>query len=236
MIRGINIDNLWDEGLEEKLEKITGEKRVARVVFSPGDLGHIEFCLDQVFMIHKYADLMIQIQDSYGERDLSDAELYAKAENLIDSFKGICSFWEVGNEVNGDWCSHNIAERVKTIKTLIPEGHKTALTLFWAPDPIGWYKENPIQTDYVFISYYPRDSVDISTTESRMLGYCKEILEINPSCQVGIGETDFDEWNGNPPSWRKRAVYRKAMEHPKINHPQWCGGGFWWSGLRDGFI
>lgn len=228
---GNTLDNIYDLKIRAKLKALPkNSERVFRIVvdnpFTVINLSPI------VEMVKEYATPMIQIQDSFGEVNLSDRAFLNKAETLFSLFRDQCTFWEIGNEVNGNWCSENIAERVKKVLELVPEGHKTALTLFWEPNLMSWYKANPIQTDYVFISFYP-DGLELFRHwewEEKV----NFISSLNPKAFIGIGEFGFEEWKGNL-SWRLKETLRKELESLKVDHPRWIGGGFYWDGQKEGW-
>lgn len=230
---GINIDDVYDFELENKLKRLPQPRpkdRVARIVIP--SFHDITQAVEAVRITQSYADIMVQLQDSYGERDLTDFDYDKKVDTLYERFKNDCRLWEIGNEVNGSWCSSNIVDRVKRSWLKMPTDHKAVLTLFWEPNMISWYKANPIQTDYVFISFYPGSYSDIATVNFGVL--TARILAINPNAKVGIGEYGTEEWETSV-SWREKIAIRKQIEAIKVDHPAWVGAGFFWDGQLEGW-
>lgn len=222
MIRGITIKDLYDEDLEKKLERLKNKNYTARIVIDKAD--QINGLIDTVRMVCKYVTPCIQIQDSYGERGLSNDQLYYKAEMLYKKFGDICSFWEIGNEVNGDWVSNNIAERVQYVYALMPENDKALLTLFWGSGMIDWLKKYPFKTHYVGISFYPHANFELSPN---LMPEIKDICAINPDCKVILSETGLENFQDRLP-WRQRITALKKLESITVNHPNWGGNlGLW---------
>lgn len=231
MIYGINITDIYGYIIETRLRALSGPRKTARIVID--SITNIQDAIPVVRMVKHYCDVMIQIQDSYGEAKLSDSQLFAKADKLFTTFKDDCKLWEIGNEINGDWCSPNIVERVKSIWLMMPTEHKAMVTLFCDGNFTDWYARNPIKVDYVGLSFYPQNddwSYDWNILTDKITG-------INPNCQVGISECGFEEWTDSKllMSWRNRAKIKNAMCNPKVNNPKWFGSGFYWDGQTEGF-
>ncbi len=223
MIHGITIHNIYDRDLELKLRELKGPRRTARIVIDTID--NIQAAVPVVKMTKQYVEPLIQVQDSFGEKDLTDAELYKKAELLFQTFERDCRLWEISNETNGDWCSPNAAERARHIFAMMPEKAEALLTLFWQPGMIQWYWDNPIKTHYVGISFYPHTWSDVVTTAFDAI--TSDILNVNPDCEVMISETGLEEFSG-PKTFRGEHKLISYLTNMKIENQKWVGGIFPW--------
>lgn len=222
---GVTIDDIYHlEGAIQAIKALN--KRVtARVVIDNVDdiLGTY---LEPVKRLATVCDVMVQIQDSYGEADMTDEQFQNKAALLFDHFK-CASIFEVGNEVNGDWCSKSIAERVDWAYRRSPK--PTALTLFYQPGMIDWYRAHPFKTDYVFLSCY-FDNLD-AYRNMKLYPCAPEIMEINPKAKIGIGEYGFENMP-RAKELHKRLVI-SGVETAEVLAEEWVGGGFYWDFQRD---
>lgn len=232
-MNGINIVDIWDKSLMKKLSALPKDvKFTARIVVdNPVNWEQLRFAVNTV---KDHAEIMIQIQDSFGERELTDAEYYKKADLLFKAFEKDCKLWEIGNEINGDWCSPQIAERVKTVWGMVPSDHKSLITLFYDPTlltDLNWYKNNPLQVDYVMASFYPQNWNWLSDSWDPWI---EAICKLNKNAKVGVSEWGFEEWIGRL-SWRQKAAIRRQVESNHALNPNWVAGFFYWDGQSEGW-
>lgn len=221
MIYGINIDDIWNVDSTTKMAiKALPFRATARVVID--NAIPIERYIVPVTKLHQVCDVMIQVQDSYGEAKVSFEQYTYKCERLMEVFGSIASVFEIGNEINGDWLSKDIWQKVQRCLVMAQDRKlKTAVTLFMDAGVEEFvnvhYGGN---FDYVFLSCYP-----VSITHAEVLAneVPKLFGKIRVNDQIGIGEYGTENFRFVSPRDKSKLIEL----FDRFN------GGFYWDFQRD---
>lgn len=225
MIYGITIDDidrLMRNPATLKAVKALPFRPLARVVIDNG--RPLTDYLAPVERLHKYADIMIQVNDSYDEKSLSVKQYVEKTRNLVHLFKERAACWEVGNEVNGAWCSDQVWEKVWEASSIIHgQNLRTAITYFLDETMVPFIQENkPFFCDYGFISAYPEHTRMLDQMLRDLPGLLDLVKQTTGAQEVGIGEYGEEEWVGG--GFSPRGVRDLLVRiFDKMN------GGFYWN-------
>lgn len=231
---GINIDDidkLSDENPKAKsatLAAITALRKrpIARVVIDDGrpytDYFHPIESLTSV------ADVMIQVCDSYSERNLGVDQYADKFRFLHELFSDNPHVvaWEIGNEINGEWLSKDAWKKVRKCADYAERhGLATAITFFQDESlPHFLAKNEPIECEWVMLSSYPTNFRDLGTKIAELKkGLLAEwLLKFTNAREFFIGEYGEDEWRGDESGRACRDLLVQAYERFK-------NGGFYWN-------
>jgi len=156
----------------------------------------------------------------------------------------------VGNEVNGEWLGNTpdvVAKILGAYQAVKARGKTTAITLYyngiyangqptadncwenpenqmlvWAEQNIPAEMKNGL--DYVWVSFYEDDCLDISPDWQSIFNTLGEMF---PGSKLGIGEC------GTLIQDRKEVYINRYYRDMRIDHPRYVGGYFWWYGKQD---
>lgn len=173
--------------------------------------------------LRQVADIMLLVQDSYGEHTLSTAQYVAKCQYLMGMLGQVVNLWEIGNEVNGSWVSKDIWRKVTACQALAKtRGFQTAVTFWWDKALWNWLIDKPrLGIDWAMLSCYPTRPSELSTMVAALdTGVPqKQILAATGAKDWAIGEYGEDEWARAGASARKLLV--RSFEKYRY-------GGFYW--------
>jgi hypothetical protein len=117
------IDNLWDQA---------GDYGVIRFVFS--NHKNPSYWTDAVNYAHKKGlKILGQPVDSSADAALSKSQYVALFKAFVNAFAAQVDYWEVGNEVSGEWLSQDIDQRIAECASWAKhsKGVMTELCVFW---------------------------------------------------------------------------------------------------------
>lgn len=192
------------------------------------------------------ADLMGLFADSsiMDQYDMEDWK--TRVMDYHRYLNSLMTYWEIGNEVNGEWCGNpdDVFRKVEwardyfraQIPTIYPNTKKIPLVVTyylnkWCAPPkainlmANWMKAFPLDPDIALISYYEEDCGYVVKPEEWQ-GIFEEFASLLPETTlVGIGEF------GNRRT-RRAEVIREFYRLP-VTHPRYIGGGFYWYYRED---
>ena len=241
-MNGVTIDGIEDlNDIVESLDKLPVWP-TTRVVFDlpPTYAYDYKDALDE---IHEVSDLMGEICDSWYMDSLTVPEFKERLRNYLDTLGQNIDIWEIGNEVNGEWCQHLgytdsvIAKISYAFDTLHSLGKTTAITFYYNPEcyeeedneMFKWIDDNlpsniKDSVDYVFLSYWEEDCNNYEPDWAEVFDSVRTIF---PNPLLGIGE--FGTEDGDKQEFIERYY---AIGYDIID-PGYVGGYFWWYYLQD---
>jgi hypothetical protein len=117
------LDNLWNQ---------VGELGVVRFVFS--NHKNPSYWADAVNYAHnKGLKILGQPVDSSADAALTKSQYIALFKKFVNAFSAQVDFWEIGNEVSGEWLSQDIDQRIAECASWAKhsKGVATELCVFW---------------------------------------------------------------------------------------------------------
>lgn len=179
---------------------------------------------EPALQISQYADLMVQVQDSYGDAKVSTSALFDKADKLYKMLNPITQIWEIANEINGDWLSTSAFARATFLSSYFGTRNcKRAVTLFVQPDYLAWAASNKIPCEYVFLSSYPTNKKDLLYNWENDF---KVLQALYPNALLGFGEFGYENWRRPDLAAKKSLIaYYYGMQ---LKNKKYVGGCFWW--------
>lgn len=182
------------------------------------------------------AEIMIQICDSYSLKKYSLNDYKILTTQLMSTFSRYAECFEVGNEINGEWCGDPALtwQKVALANQIIKDtGGKTALTLYYNHGadnpPINdiwtWTSRfvKSIHFDLALFSFYPDDvglkNVNWESEFSNLAHYF-------PYSALGFGEVGTPEVKGYSDAHKVELM--KQFYTMDLSNPMYIGGVFWW--------
>jgi hypothetical protein len=189
--------------------------------------------------IHNVSFIMGEILDSYYMKQYSYQQYVSRVNEYLSAFPTKVDIWEIGNEVNGEWCG-KIDTVVKKISAaydiLKAQNKKTEMTLYynfncWSNqknEMFRWvlnYLPSRMRTglDYVLISYYENDCNGYKPNWQRVFDSLHVLF---PNSKIGMGECGTDISS-------QKASYMTRYYTMNITTPGYVGGYFWWYYRED---
>jgi len=233
----------------------------ARIVFQhgagPGRYAHA------VRRLHGVAYLMGQILDSTAVRRTTVREYRNRTRSFVRRFGRRLDFYEIGNELNGEWLGRPraINAKVAAAYDVLEEEHpdlglRWVITLNYWPSrdcyardweaTLPFARRMPLRVrqgvDMVLLSFYetacsPRAHPTVEQFGSTL----RSLKHIFPSAQVGIGEIGAqgraDGLPRDPTLTEKERIARRYIGmHDQLRAdvgPRFIGGYFWWYYATD---
>jgi hypothetical protein len=236
-IYGVTVDrvsNLPD--IVESLAKLS-HKPTTRIVF--GKDAPASQYVEAAREIHKVSYVMGEIVDSFFMDKYDIKEYLTRTSEYLKVLADHVDLWEIGNEINGDWCGPTpqvAAKMVGAYDRVKAAGRTTELTLYYnrgcAKHPenemFAWAQANIPERmkqglDYVLVSYYEDDCKMLQPDWPSVF---QRLAVMFPNSQLGMGEC------GSKYQSRK-AAYIKRYYTMKIDEPRYVGGYFWWYYKQD---
>jgi hypothetical protein len=228
------IDNL--SAIDTALARLC-KKPTTRIVFD--EQVAATYYQTAVNQIHNYSFIMGELLDSYYMNTYNLTQYVARANEYLNLLGGKVDIWEVGNEVNGEWCgtTSDVAAKIDTAYAIFKaQNKKTELTLYYNKDcwsnskneMFYWANKN-ISTrmrnglDYVFISYYEDDCNNLQPNWQQVFDSLHVLF---PNSKIGIGECGTTTAS-------KKASYINRYYKMNITTPKYVGGYFWWYFKQD---
>jgi len=236
-VYGLTLDDV--SGLSNIISSLSGlnKKPTTRIVFD--EWVAARYYQNPVNQIHNVSFIMGEILDSYYMKQYSLQQYIERTQNYLDTLGSKVDIWEIGNEINGEWCdsTHDLVAKINAAYQIIKSNNKkTAITLYynkncWSnPDNemFRWVNNNISQTmknglDYVWVSYYEDDCNGYQPNWQSVFDSLQTIF---PNSKLGIGECGT-----NLPD--KKAPYMDHYYKLKVTTKNYIGGYFWWYFKQD---
>lgn len=143
---------------------------------------------------------------------------------------------ECANEINGDWCGENAADKMNRALYQANFHGNRAVTLYLdnadQDQMWDWVQKNTFFAEYVFISNYPYSS----KAKEQSLDPSLALLQLSgrfPYSKVGIGEYGTEDENGKQGAAIRKGTLMRAFETRKILTLKDGGFGFYWDFYDD---
>ena len=189
--------------------------------------------------IDSVSDIMGEILDSYYMEQYSVQQYKDRVLEYCGLLNNKVDYWEIGNEVNGEWLGHkdSVIEKITYAYAYCHKrGYKTVLTLYYnhncwehpQNEMFRWVNENvpykmKVGLDYVLVSYYEDDCNNYQPNWQQVFDSLRIIF---PNSKLGIGEC------GTSVKSRKSS-YITRYYTMNITTPGYIGGYFWWYYRQD---
>jgi len=236
-------------------------KPTVRIVYDPGNKAGSFAAgsyLDATKQIKSVAYVFGQPLDSFYMRCFTPTEHLNRFKDYVTTLGAYVDFWEVGNEINGEWlfgdtkdcvpkASVNstsqadvVTKMIETYDYLKSQGKATALTLYYntpckrpaANEMFTWVDANVPARMKTGLDY-----LLVSYYELDCDGYkpdwdrvFSQLAATFPNSKLGISEFGWSE-KKPPNATIKDLLQRHYAIHPSV--PNWVGGGFYWEFAID---
>ena len=229
---GVTIDDVT--GLKDIRSSLSAhcQKMTARIVFDE-NIPATDY-KSAVDTIHVVAYTMGELVDSYAMKNYSLSSYLSRTNEYFNLLGGKVDIWEIGNEVNGEWCGtiQSVISKISGAYSLVKKaGGKTALTLYYNPNCYSVAKNEMFfwvnnflpdsmkkSLDYVLVSYYEDDCNDFQPNWQTVFDSLHVLF---PNSLLGIGEC------GTALSPKKADLMKKYYSL-NISTAGFIGGNFWW--------
>jgi hypothetical protein len=189
--------------------------------------------------IHNVSFIMGEILDSYYMHLYSYQQYHDRVNEYLNSFGSKVDIWEVGNEVNGEWCGNidSVVAKIHMAYQIIKgQGKTTELTLYynyqcwsnpqnemfrWVQNRLPSDMKNGL--DYVLVSYYEDDCNNYQPNWQRVFDSLHVLF---PNSKIGMGECGTSHAS-------LKASYMTRYYTMHITTPRYVGGYFWWYYTED---
>lgn len=242
---GITFDSI--ENLERSVESIVEAnlpyRLCVRLVCDPPLPP--SFYRDAVALLEPVCDLVILPVDSSEMSHMSVTDHTRRMDEYMSFFKSRTAvrYFEVGNEINGDWCGSDVMTKVnKSLHIAATWGVKTLLTYYMVGNdsvmtsrPEFWLKHYALSLppEIITLSCYPNQE---EFSDGEMLNFFTNAQRYYPGSQLGIGEwgcEGIEAREGDIAREIKRAYSWGSSLLIETWLSRWCDGVFWWDGCRD---
>lgn len=224
---GLTIDQLTDVAQTTLALKALPQKPTIRLVVDPDT--DIQDYVVACRSFSTAAFIIPQICDSYNLAKTSLTNYVDKTEILLEKLGPFSIAFEIGNEINGNWCGTDVWEKVLAAQKLTEDqGFPSVLTLYYDENLWDWvWLDINVQRevfDLVLLSYYP-DDTGLSNVDWEEQ-FAKLSLRF-PTSDVGFGEFGSEQ---HP---EHRALLINQIYKLKLKNPKYVCGGFYWDFYRD---
>jgi hypothetical protein len=234
---GVTIDSI--DNMPQVIESIQKLPRrvTARVVFDEGMTA--SYYAPAVKLLAQHADVMGELLDSYSFKDLSQYAYEKRTKQYLDALGDSLTYWEVGNEINGEWLGKPAAVAKKVMasaKRVKARGYDTAITLYYNEgcwenaenEMFRWVNQNlpasfRATVDVVWISYYEENCNNLRPNWEPVF---QTLGQLFPKSEMGFGEVGTSDV-------KMKADTIERYYGLKITHPRYIGGHFWWYFVQD---
>jgi len=248
---GFTIDTVSNYQINLDLAaKLGGPYAWIRVVFDYGQ-GPATYANLINYAKTKGLKVLGQPVDSSYDRNYTRAQYKQRFTDFIAAFPQIDA-WEVGNEVNGEWLSNDIAGKIADaaaeVKARAP-GKPTVLTLFWQLNTSSvvnsmftWVQDKlPVATrdliDVVTVSQYQEQAPMGVFFDQMMLRVQSEF----PKAKIALGElgywipgqTYWWAYSQNDPNVTARHAVARQYYNAAFDFPNSVGATFWWNFISE---
>jgi hypothetical protein len=236
-IWGVTTDAINNQSAQVDALSHLPQKPTARIVFDEWQpaTDYTAF----VAAIHNVSYIMGEILDSEYMIQYNLQQYTDRTNEYMNAFANQVDIWEVGNEVNGEWCGNTsdvIAKISAAYTTVKANNKKAALTLYenwncWenqSNEMFRWANQNIPSNmkqglDYVLVSYYEDDCNGYQPNWQRIFDSLHVIF---PNSKLGIGECGTSNAS-------QKANYLTRYYSMHITTPKYIGGYFWWYWRQD---
>lgn len=196
---GVTITDI--ETIDDAIQKIQQLQVpiTARVVID--DERSTKDYIEPIYKLSHSASIMIQVSDSYVEKvkPLHFVDYISKCAWLLDEFIGIAEYFEIGNEINGDWLTREITAKVDACSKMCENRKMKRAITFFNDDTLRiWLTQHVhIRAELSLLSCYPNSLEDMTDLK---ISLPESLIAISDWCQAtqrGIGEYGDEEWQGN---------------------------------------
>ncbi len=260
-LRGVTLETVRPLGeIEEALQRHSRRPTV-RIVFQrgsvPGDYARA------VRRLGDDASLMGQILDSTAVRHTTVREYRNRTRAFVKRFGDLLDYYEIGNELNGEWLGRPRAIRAKVAAAfdVVEEeygdlGLRSVVTLNYWPSrdcyardweaTLRFARRMPERVrkgvDMVLLSFYETTcSPRAKPSVEDFAAILRSLTRIFPGAQVGIGEIGAqgraDGLTRDPSVAEKKRIARRYLGmHDELRErvgSRYVGGYFWWYYATD---
>ena len=221
--------------------KALPQRMTVRTVFDPGMSG--AYYRPAVENLSKVADVMSLLIDSSALKTTSYKKVKLRIADYVNQMEEYVSIWEVGNEVNGNWCGKNVISKIRTQYDYVKSNTeaKTAITFYYEPSDDSEYsmftwidknipEDDPMRADldYVFVSYYEDQNDNHKLTQDEIDELFSELSSRFPNSKIGFGECGWGKTT--PSSFTQRSLlYKRFYNYRCPSIPSFVGGYFFWN-------
>ena len=255
-IYGVTLDNVSNlSGITASLSKLPYRPTV-RIVIDPGMSAQSYY--PAVVKLRQYANIMIEIMDSYYFPTTLSAYT-ARTQELVSVLGANVDIWEIANEINGEWLRKNPNGTLSTVtkqeqqigqmvdaayQIVKAAGGKVAVTMFYNQDSKGnncWAKTVDDWHTWPtnFLSATTRAGTDYAFFSYYPYQDCPglypnwpqdfaKLEAMFPNAKVGFGEIGTSSTSA---PWSVQSGLL-ASYYPMVNttiDPKFIGGVFWWN-------
>ena len=230
--------------------KLGGPYAWIRVVFDYGQ-GPSTYANLINYAKTKGLKVLGQPVDSSYDRNYTRAQYKQRFTDFIAAFPQIDA-WEVGNEVNGEWLSNDIAGKIADaaaeVKARAP-GKPTVLTLFWQLNTSSvvnsmftWVQDKlPASTrdliDVITVSQY-QEQAPMGMVFDQMM---QRVQAEFPKSKIALGElgywipgqTYWWAYSQNDPNVTARHAVARQYYNAAFDFPNSVGATFWWNFITE---
>lgn len=195
--------------------------------------------LTPVTKIHAVSFIMGELLDSYYMKQYNLQQYTDRTNEYLNLLGDKVDIWEIGNEVNGEWCgtTSSVVAKINAAYDIVKsKNKKAALTLYYnyncwensSNEMFRWTVNNissKMRTglDYVWVSYYEDDCNGYQPNWQKVMDSLHVLF---PNSKIGIGECGTTKST-------KKASYINRYYSMKITTPNYVGGYFWWYYRQD---
>lgn len=256
-VRGVTLESVRRLNAIEQALARHSRRPTARIVFQHGS-GPADYA-NAVRRLRDDADLMGEILDSTAVRRTSVREYRNRTRAFIDRFGADLDYYEIGNELNGEWLGRprTINAKVAAAYDVVERaGLRSVVTLNYWPSrdcyARDWEATLPFArnmprrvrqgVDVVLLSFYetacsPRAHPSVGQFASVL----RSLKRIFPGAPVGIGEVGAqgraDGLPRDPTLAEKERIARRYLGmHDRLREAvgaRYVGGYFWWYYATD---
>jgi hypothetical protein len=228
--------------------KITKPYGWIRVVFDPGPPSVYTDLI--AYAKSKGLKILGQPVDSSYDKKFTRKQYVQRFKDYMAAFPDVDA-WEVGNEINGDWLTPEIPQKVAEVAAYCKSMHKTTvLTFFYQINTGGpekwsmftWINEHLPQStrdniDVVLISLY-EEQAPLGIAFDQVMTQLRAEF---PKQKIGIGELGY--WIKGQRAWwelsKENAMFDGLVATASKYYPASfgyegsVGGCFWWNFVRE---
>ena len=236
-IWGVTVDDISSLSIVNTALTRHCKKMTARVVFD--EWTPATYYTAACSTLHQGSFIMGELCDSYYTGQYSYAQYIAKVNEYYNALGNNVDIWEIGNEVNGEWCGNTdsvVAKITEAYQIIKGHGKKTEMTLYynwncWANpqnEMFRWVLANIDQRmryglDYVLVSYYEDDCNNYQPNWQKVFDSLHVLF---PNSKIGMGECGTSNSS-------QKASYITRYYTMNITTPNYIGGYFWWYYRED---
>jgi hypothetical protein len=240
VIYGLTIDDAYGwKKLIPSIKSLPKRPTLRIICDEPGSGFKWQDLIEPVYKLSQHADIMIMLLDSYYMRYVGIQEMADRARKAIEHYGRWAKYFEVGNEIGGEWLGDNMAVEAKCVAALEvcrQTNVKTAVTWYFDGHHTERFDEAinmQIDADLQLVSWYPYYSPSISPDWDKVF---QRLAKAKPGRLYGFGEFGTEhEQNGREvvAGSKSRAKLITNMHAVKPAVEGYVGGWFYWRGLQD---